>query len=114
MPDLNAVTQQTASPEIRAGEAVPLTVTGTFTADPSGWAVELRVRLLPSDDWTVFDTGITAEAEEAAADVWAATWTVPLTAADTTGLDPGLNEYEVFRTDAGSETRISAGTVLVI
>jgi len=109
MSQLGVLAQSIEMP-IRRGEAATLTFTGTFASTPAAWEVELWIRLHPAADWTVIDD-IDAPTVTGS---YTAVWSVPLTADDTAGLDAGLNEFQLRRVDAGDETALSAGTLLVL
>jgi hypothetical protein len=104
------VLAQSITPAVRRGEAQTLQITGTFSTTPAAWTVELYMRLLPTDDWLIFDTGITVSVTGA----YVAVWTVPMSADDTLSLSPSLNDYEFWRVDVGYETVLSSGTQLVL
>jgi hypothetical protein len=107
------VLAQTIVPQVVAGlEAEPLVFSGTFTTDPTAWAVRLQIRLAPQDEWNVFTSGITVSVTGSGP--YTAAWTVPLSADDTGLLSPGLNTFLFRRVDAGYETVLTSATQLVL
>lgn len=86
-------------------EAVAIALTGT--ADPTGWAVSARLSQLPEGPPLLTDLTVTKGGSAGAY-----TLTVALTATHT-DRSPGRYRLEVWRTDAGSERRLAAGTLAV-
>ena len=96
------------------GEAVSYPFTGTFDSDPTAWAV--RFTLVPSsgDAVEVTSPTVTASVTDNGDGTWDATFTVPLTHAQTDLLATGEAGWQFDRTDSGSEWLLGEGTVEIL
>lgn len=106
------VLSQSIEPPLRKGEAGTLSITGSFSVDPTSWATAFWLRLHPTSGWTVISAGVTVAVTGSGP--FNTTWTVPITADVSSALDAGLNEFQHRRTDDGNETCLAAGTLLIL
>lgn len=93
---------------IYRGEDVTLNFTMTPLTDITGWTMSFRVKA-KLEDASVLLGPINASITTAAA----GTFSVPLTAAQTSTLPVGTYDYDVWRTDSGSAATLDLGKLTV-
>lgn len=92
----------TTDKQFHRGEAKSLVFTISGTADASAWTIEWRIYKRDMKTLIVTVTDLDIDANEA---------TVNVAAADTKRLDRDSYWHELWRTDAGSESKLAHGAL---
>lgn len=92
------------------GEAINIVLTGTFTSSPAAWALTFTVA--PNRGGTAALTVSSPAITVTGSNPYVAT--IPLTRANTSLLTLDEYDWDLFRTDAGSECPKAGGTLQVL
>lgn len=105
MPD---VLTQTIDPPLRRGEDARAALSGTFTTDPTDWAVTFTMRR-GAAELELTTAGGAVAVSVTGGGPYSATWTVTVPAASSAALTAGTWLVELARTDSGGRTVLAAG-----